>query len=178
MVIVMTGKLPLSLLPIFSRTWTSNWLLLLPPTSGPLTMVYAGTVCVYEDIPPAKAQAILLLASGISRGDSYRTSYTNYRSARIMIKSGPPTPSVSRLPLSNAERAAAAPAPATSSRPAKACRRSQAELPFARKSSLTRFLEKRKERVEEKAVVASKDTTSSIEPPPKRLCLASSLHQS
>ncbi|KAI5073371.1 hypothetical protein GOP47_0011384 [Adiantum capillus-veneris] len=143
--------------------------------SGPLTMFYSGTVCVYEDISATKAQAILLLASGISEGDSYRASYTN-NSARIMIKSRPPTPSV--LSVRNAETAAAAPAPATSSRPAKACRRSQAELPFARKASLTRFLEKRKERIEEKPVAANKSTTSSTERPPKRPCSASSLHQS
>ncbi|MCO5585653.1 hypothetical protein L7F22_039588 [Adiantum nelumboides] len=148
---------------------------------GQLTMFYAGSVRVYEDVPVHKAQAILLLASGISRGDSYHASYAMNNNVRINgIQSRPPTP-----PLIKQSSTAESTDVSTLTRPAaKPFRRSQAELPFARKASLTRFLEKRKERVEERALAsAAKDTTLSTESPlppyQKRPCLTyPSMHQS
>ncbi|MCO5590805.1 hypothetical protein L7F22_044780 [Adiantum nelumboides] len=149
---------------------------------GQLTMFYAGSVRVYEDVPAQKAQAILLLASGISRGDSYHAGYAiNNVRAMNGIQSRPPTP-----PLIIQSSTAESTDVSNLTRPAaKPFRRSQAELPFARKASLTRFLEKRKERVEEKVLAgAATDTALSTEPPlppsQKRPCLTypSAMHQS
>lgn len=78
-----------------------------------LTVFYAGTVCIFEDVPEDKARDVMLLAAG-SAGEQSCVNAT--RKSRL------------------------------STTPVKPLTRPQAELPFARKASLTRFLKKRKDR--------------------------------
>ncbi|KAH9554344.1 hypothetical protein CY35_08G059000 [Sphagnum magellanicum] len=144
----------------------------LPPTAQ-LTIFYAGIVHAYDDVPLDKLQAIMLLAGSRNTKSS---SYTNLPGscgasatattahpflAPIIIPQATRTPS-SSVP-STAHTTAINTAPTTTARPSSSASpgiltrpiarnvHAVTELPQARKASLARFLEKRKDRVRMKA---------------------------
>ncbi|KAE8663949.1 Jasmonate-zim-domain protein 3, putative isoform 2 [Hibiscus syriacus] len=146
-----------------------------------LTIFYAGSVCVYDDVSPDKADAIMLLAGNGSATQSKTAPMTHssrpctadafFRNSSCTMSSFPGPPShVSVTPhvrsqaggqcrstneLTVAPRIGAL--TSTSSRPeppksvnsvgsAATTRNPTVAVPQARKASLARFLEKRKER--------------------------------
>ncbi|XP_023519147.1 protein TIFY 6B-like isoform X1 [Cucurbita pepo subsp. pepo] len=120
----------------------------MPPGSmAQLTIFYAGSVCVYNDISPEKAQAIMLLA-----GSNGLPQTQNNMLSTGQVKASFPCSNI-ELPAA----AAAAAKPIHSKPPMDASSAAliasiaptfvPAAVPQARKASLVRFLEKRKERI-------------------------------
>ncbi|EFJ07548.1 hypothetical protein SELMODRAFT_448406 [Selaginella moellendorffii] len=87
-----------------------------PAFSGEFTMLYDGKVAVYESMPIDKAQAIMLLAGSVASG----SSETAAAAVNLLLSAN----NISQSSSSNSKCSA---------------------LPQARKASLQRFLEKRKE---------------------------------
>lgn len=121
------------------------------PCTAQLTVFYAGMVNVYEDVPADKAQAIMLLAGTGSGWSS--SNYTSFLGSAGANPGRPfPTPGDLNHPMSRAGSPAPPHLPTQSAGPAltKSPNRqvtTAVELPQARKASLARFLEKRKDRV-------------------------------
>ncbi|CAA0810956.1 Protein TIFY 10B [Striga hermonthica] len=95
--------------------------------TGQMTIFYAGQVLVFDDLPADKAKEIMTLA-----GKSFASPHTAH-TAVISPAAGAAT---AVAPFGQPERAVHVPHPALAN-----------DLPIARKHSLARFLEKRKDRI-------------------------------
>ncbi|CAM6074276.1 unnamed protein product [Sphagnum tenellum] len=144
----------------------------LPPTAQ-LTIFYAGVVHAYDDVPLDKLQAIMLLAGSRNTKSSSYTNLPGSRGASATATTAHPflapiiIPQATRIPSSSvpstAHTTAVTTAPTTTARPSSSASpgiltrpiarnvHTITELPQARKASLARFLEKRKDRVRTKA---------------------------
>ncbi|KAJ7530696.1 hypothetical protein O6H91_14G015200 [Diphasiastrum complanatum] len=129
------------------------------PLNAPLTIFYSGLVNVYDDVPVDKAQAIMLLAGTGSSQPSLMNIPDTVDSSSVPLGTGPTVPVNSSICDQSQDLV-----PPTLPPPAviqQAVRRSHTELPQARKASLQRFLEKRKERAIARAPVM--ETKSEID---------------
>nr|ADE76943.1 unknown [Picea sitchensis] len=105
------------------------------PSSAKLSIFYGGTVYIYDDIPTDKAQAIMLMASS--------GNYSSYPHTKVHNGWGSQTEqklSVPVIKLSNGSGIH----PQTSS---PKLRTGSSDIPIARKHSLQRFLQNRRDRV-------------------------------
>ncbi|GFP79445.1 protein tify 10a [Phtheirospermum japonicum] len=115
--------------------------------TGQMTIFYAGQVIVMDDFPAGKAKEVMMLASKSS------ATFAPPPTAQKPAESATGSPNiVSSFGLQ--ERARHVPQPALAS-----------DLPIARKISLARFLEKRKDRITANAPYqASKPTAAPLKP--------------
>lgn len=146
-----------------------------------LTIFYAGVVNVYDDISLEKAQAIMMMAGNAnSRSSTHTDAPTSVGSSRPFSApmSGPqPSPASPAPPTTQTTTTAGVTVPSAAVPPPEllpvliastlrqpTVRNVQIELPQARKASLARFLEKRKDRARSKGPYPPK-TDGSTTPP-------------
>ncbi|KAF8097621.1 hypothetical protein N665_0285s0052 [Sinapis alba] len=115
--------------------------------STPLTIFYGGQVMVFNNFPAEKAKQVIDLAN--------HTAYT-----QNIAKNQKEIASITTNPVPSPAKHIAAPEPIQTNTSSLAC-----ELPIARRASLHRFLEKRKDRITSKAPYQIEGSTEASSKP-------------